>query len=318
MRRLKYVLQSAIACFVVAGAMLVLFWGAGIYNIYQESHGNISDLSELWSYISEQGLIFLIGLLASVSFLVSGFQAKKASEADRAANSGREYDGVGYDATDTYGYSGMTNTTDEYGYSGVANGADTYGYTGMTNGADLYENSRMDGERYANADSGNLQKTDNYGMTGDPQFTNTYSLQSGARKISFDLPQRYRLIDGDDGDPAFAGFNEELKPELVYCSLQEAIDDETAEDYVLDELVEDEACPKELRTRAFLKQEVIEGRLYYYYIFKYKRSRKQRQKFAAACDIGGGLFYTIETEWIWRNEELTLEALMDFLKIRVE
>ena len=138
------------------------------------------------------------------------------------------------------------------------------------------------------------------------------------RKISFDLPQRYRLIDGDDSDPAFAGFNEELKPELVYCSLQEAIDDETAEDYVLDELVEDEACPEELRTRAYLKHEVIEGRLYYYYIFKYKKSRKQRQKFAAACDIGGGLFYTIETEWIWRKEELTLEALIDFLKIRVE
>lgn len=77
MRRLKYVLQSAIACFVVAGALLVLFWGAGIYNIYHESHGNISDLSELWSYISEQGLMFLIGLLAFVSFLVSGFQAKK-------------------------------------------------------------------------------------------------------------------------------------------------------------------------------------------------------------------------------------------------
>ena len=127
-----------------------------------------------------------------------------------------------------------------------------------------------------------------------------------------------RLIDGDDSDPAFAGFNEELKPELVYCSLQEAIDDETAEDYVLDELVEDEACPEELRTRAYLKHEVIEGRLYYYYIFKYKKSRKQRQKFAAACDIGGGLFYTIETEWIWRKEELTLEALIDFLKIRVE
>ncbi len=292
MRRLKYVLQSAIACFVVAGAMLVLFWGAGIYNIYQESHGNISDLSELWSYISEQGLIFLIGLLAFVSFLVSGFQAKKASEADKAANGGSGDGGAGYDATDTYGYSGMANTTDEYGYSGVANGADTYGCSGMPNDA------------YEMADAG--------------QFTNTYSLQSGARKISFDLPQRYRLIDGDDGDPAFAGFNEELKPELVYCSLQEAIDDETAEDYVLDELVEDEACPKELRTREFLKQEVIEGRLYYYYIFKYKRSRKQRQKFAAACDIGGGLFYTIETEWIWRKEELTLEALMDFLKIRVE
>ena len=47
-------------------------------------------------------------------------------------------------------------------------------------------------------------------------------------------------------------------------------------------------------------------------------ARKQRQMFAAACDIGGGLFYTIETEWIWRKEELTLEALVDFLKIRVE
>ena len=292
MRQLKYVLRSKTACFVVAGAMLVLFWGAGIYNIYQESHGSISNLSELWSYISEQGLMFLIGLLASVSFLVSGFQAKKASEADRAANSGSGYDGAGYDATDTYGYSDMTNSTDEYGYSGVTNAADTYGYSGMPNGA--------------------------YEMAAAGQFTNTYSLQSGARKISFDLPQRYRLIDSDDGDPAFAGFNEELKPELVYCSLQEAIDDETAEDYVLDELVEDEACPEELRTRAYLKHEVIEGRLYYYYIFKYNKSRKQRQKFAAACDIGGGLFYTIETEWIWRKEELTLEALIDFLKIRVE
>ena len=273
MRRVKYVLQSAIACFVVAGAMLVLFWGAGIYNIYQESHGNISDLSELWSYISEQGLMFLIGLLAFVSFLVSGFQAKKASG------------GYTYDSMDT------SIKLDEG--SGMENDRNVYGKNGMP---------------YA----------DIYGMTGDAQLTNTYSLHLGARKISFDLPQRYRLIDGDDSDPAFAGFNEELKPELVYCSLQEAIDDETAEDYVLDELVEDEACPEELRTRAYLKHEVIEGRLYYYYIFKYKKSRKQRQKFAAACDIGGGLFYTIETEWIWRKEELTLEALIDFLKIRVE
>lgn len=268
MRRLKYVLQSKIACFVVAGSMLVLFWGAGIYNIYQESQGSISDLSELWSYISEQGLMFLIGLLAFVSFLVSGFQAKRASEADKAANGRREYDGEGCDAADTYGYSGMTNGS--------------------------------------------------YGTTESEQFTKEYSLQSGARKISFDLPQRYRLIDVDDSDPAFAGFNEELKPELVYCSLQEAIEDETAEDYVLDELMEDEDCPKELHTKSFLRQEVIDGRLYYYYIFKYKKSRKQRQKFAAACDIGGGMFYTIETEWIWRKEELTLESLLDFLKIREE
>ena len=259
--------------------MLVLFWGAGIYNIYQESHGSISDLTELWSYISEQGMMFLIGLLASVSFLISGFQAKKASEADKAANDGNEYDGAGYDAADTYGYSGMTNT------------ADTYGYSGMTNAG-------------------------GYGMAGTEQFTNEFSLQLGARKIRFDLPQRYRLIDGDDGDPAFAGFGEEHKPELVYCSLQEAIDDETAEDYVLDELVEDENCPEEFRTRSFLRQELIDGKLYYYYIFKYKKSRKQRQKFAAACEIGGGLFYTIETEWIGRSDELTLEMLMDFLRIR--
>lgn len=268
MRRLKYVLQSKIACFVVAGSMLVLFWGAGIYNIYQESQGSISDLSELWSYISEQGLMFLIGLLAFVSFMVSGFQAKKASEADKAANGRREYDGAECDAADTYGYSGMTNGS--------------------------------------------------YGTTESEQSTKEYSLQSGARKISFDLPQRYRLIDVDDSDPAFAGFNEELKPELVYCSLQEAIEDETAEDYVLDELMEDEDCPKELRTKSFLRQEVIDGKIYYYYIFKYKKSRKQRQKFAAACDIGGGMFYTIETEWIWRKEELTLESLLDFLKIREE
>ena len=155
-------------------------------------------------------------------------------------------------------------------------------------------------------------------MAGAGQFTNEFSLQSGARKIRFDLPQRYRLVDGEGGDPAFAGFNEELKPELIYCSLQEAIDDETAEDYVLDELVEDEDCPEELRTRSFMRQEMIDGRLYYYYLFKFKKSRRQRQKFAAACDIGGGLFYTIETEWIGRKEELTLDALMDFLKIRVK
>lgn len=237
-----------------------------------------------------------------MSFLVSGFQAKKASEADRAANGGNEYDGVGYGDAD---------------YSGTINAGGGYTYDSMDTSIKLDEGSGMENDRNVYGKNG-MPYADIYGMTGDAQLTNTYSLQSGARKISFDLPQRYRLIDGDDSDPAFAGFNEELKPELVYCSLQEAIDDETAEDYVLDELVEDEACPEELRTRAYLKHEVIEGRLYYYYIFKYKKSRKQRQKFAAACDIGGGLFYTIETEWIWRKEELTLEALIDFLKIRVE
>lgn len=129
MRRLKYVLQSAIACFVVAGAMLVLFWGAGIYNIYHESHGNISDLSELWSYISEQGLMFLIGLLAFVSFLVSGFQAKKASEADRAANGGNEYDGVGYGDAD---------------YSGTINAGGGYTYDSMDTSIKLDEGSGME------------------------------------------------------------------------------------------------------------------------------------------------------------------------------
>ena len=94
MRRLKYVLRSKIACFVVAGAVLVLFWGAAIYNIYQESQGSISDLSELWSYISEQGLMFLFGAWGFVSFLVSGFQAKKASEADRAERGRCGYDGA--------------------------------------------------------------------------------------------------------------------------------------------------------------------------------------------------------------------------------
>lgn len=280
MRRLKYVLRSKIACFVVAGAVLVLFWGAAIYNIYQESQGSISDLSELWSYISEQGLMFLFGAWGFVSFLVSGFQAKKASEADRAER-GR----CGYDGADI-------GTGYEYGErdAGAVDGA--YGYTYTAYGTSGYP-------------------------VGYSEKTNEFSLQSGTRKISFELPQRYRLIDGDDGDPAFAGFNEEHKPELVYCSLQEAIDDETAEAYVLDELVEEENCPKELRSKTFLKQEVIDGKLYYYYIFTYKKSRKRRQKFAAACDIGGGLFYTIETEWIWREEELALDALMHFLRIKI-
>lgn len=40
MRRLKYVLQSAIACFVVAGALLVLFWEQE-YTIYIMSHMEI-------------------------------------------------------------------------------------------------------------------------------------------------------------------------------------------------------------------------------------------------------------------------------------
>ncbi len=111
MRRLKYVLQECdrLLCRGRGHAGAVL--GAGIYNIYQESHGNISDLSELWSYISEQGLMFLIGLLAFVSFLVSGFQAKKASEADRVANGGNEYDGVGYGDAD---YSGTINAGGGY------------------------------------------------------------------------------------------------------------------------------------------------------------------------------------------------------------
>ena len=178
MRRLKYVLQSAIACFVVAGALLVLFWGAGIYNIYHESHGNISDLSELWSYISEQGLMFLIGLLAFVSFLVSGFQAKKASEADRAANGGNEYDGVGYGDAD---------------YSGTINAGGGYTYDSMDTSIKLDEGSGMENDRNVYGKNG-MPYADIYGMTGDAQLTNTYSLQLGARKISFDNMNAHQTI----------------------------------------------------------------------------------------------------------------------------
>lgn len=127
--KIKVCFTECDRCFVVAGAMLVLFWGAGIYNIYHESHGNISDLSELWSYISEQGLMFLIGLLAFVSFLVSGFQAKKASEADRAANGGNEYDGVGYGDAD---------------YSGTINAGCGYTYDSMDTSIKLDEGSGME------------------------------------------------------------------------------------------------------------------------------------------------------------------------------
>ena len=52
-----------------------------------------------------------------MSFLVSGFQAKKASEADRAANGGNEYDGVGYgDADADADYSGTINAGGGYTY----------------------------------------------------------------------------------------------------------------------------------------------------------------------------------------------------------
>lgn len=262
MRKFNMLLKSKIACFSLAVIMLVLFWGGAIMNIYGESGGDISGIKDLWTYCREQGAMFIIGLIAGMSFLVSGFQASKYEKEQKRIQSRRE-------------------------------------------SAEAAEVANKLTELSAEEDRGVI-----------------HTLRSGGKVIDIVLPSKYRLVDVEADDSAYAGFNEKYKPEIVFCSLQEAIDDETPENYVRDELADEESFHKTRLdgsdTGAHVKNKQVAGVLYYYYyLLSYKKKRKKHQKFAAACDVGDGLFYTVETEWVGRDEEMKFESMYDFLNINI-
>lgn len=140
-----------------------------------------------------------------------------------------------------------------------------------------------------------------------------HELHMGDTTVRLNVPVRYTRM--DDKDAEYAPFREIDQAKLFFCRIEEAYEDEGIEEFMQDEL-EVEVDRKD-KSDIAVQCEFLQGRMYYYYVYPFKSGLTHYQKLYAACDLGAGKFYTVETTWLGRKEELRLESLLPFLEFEL-
>lgn len=147
----------------------------------------------------------------------------------------------------------------------------------------------------------------------DQVQTTIHEIHLGDTTVRLKVPVNYRRMDGDD--PDCATFNEKDKARLAFCRIEEAYEDESIDEFMEDEL-EIEVDHKNTANES-VKGEFIQGRMYHYYVHRFKSGFSHFQKIYAACDLGKGKFYTVEMTILGLKEELTMGALLPFLDFEI-
>ena len=143
--------------------------------------------------------------------------------------------------------------------------------------------------------------------------TAIHEIHMGGTIVRLKVPVNYRRMDGDDSD--CATFNEIDRARLVFCRIEEAYEDESIDEFMKDEL-EIEVDHKDAANES-VRGEFIQGRMYHYYVHRFKSGFSHFQKIYAACDLGKGKFYPVEMTILGLKEELTMEALLPFLDFKI-
>lgn len=86
-----------------------------------------------------------------------------------------------------------------------------------------------------------------------------------------------------------------------------------AEEYVKYNLAE---CSDVKEKDKKLEHTVLNGRLCYYYIVRYKSEFGKFQDLCAACDVGDGKIYAVEVDRTGWEKELTLDEVECFFELR--
>lgn len=141
----------------------------------------------------------------------------------------------------------------------------------------------------------------------------THELHMGDTIVRLNVPVRYTRM--DDKDEAYAPFRETDQAKLFFCRIEEAYEDEGIEEFMQDELAVE--VDRKDTENVTVQCEFQQGRMYYYYRYPFKSGLTHYQKLYAACDLGAGKFYTVETTWLGRKEELRLESLLPFLEFEL-
>ena len=264
----------------MAYAFLILGIGGAIYNICQESGGQITGVAELSEYLAGEWELILFGVIGFLLFWIAAMRVKKAEQNAKQDNP----------------------KTVEEPVIEEASAEETMPTAKSEAQAAKEKNTKSQA-------TANQKKTEAKDMKTE--------IESEQTKIGLEIPKPYELSENEDGDRTFACFERSDNGDMVFSFLLEADEEEfqDAEDYIRREFADD--CAENKCKTKICEQAYLQGRTFYYYIISYKDGRTRFQKLVAACDIRPGEIYTVDTDWLDKKEVLTIDAVSPFLDIAV-
>ena len=280
----------------IAYAFLVLGIGGAIYNICQESGGQITGIAELSEYLAGEWELILFGVIGFLLFWIAAMRVKKAEQIAMQDNpKTAEEPAAAEELIKKESVTEEPSTAEEL----------------ITEKPVIKEPSTeeiMPTEK-SEAQAAKEKKT-------EAKYMKT-EIESEQTKIGLEIPEPYELSENEDGDRTFACFERSDSGDMVFSFLLEADEEEfrDAEDYIRREFADD--CAENKCKTKICEQTYLQGRTYYYYIISYKDGHARFQKLVAACDIRPGEIYTVDTDWVDKKEVLTIDAVSPFLDITV-
>lgn len=152
-----------------------------------------------------------------------------------------------------------------------------------------------------------------------------YTLTLEGTTVAFQVPSAYEKMEEEDIEwgpedlERFvdATFTEEDELDMITCYLHAPHIENyaNAEEYVKYTLAD---CSDVKEKDRKIEQKIICGKLYYYYIVRYKNKFGKFQDLCAACDVGDGKIYAVETDRVDWDNKLTIDEVtcfMDFKRI---
>ena len=300
--RLRLVLGNKIACMFMAYACLILGIGGAIYNICQESGGQITGIAELSEYLAGEWELILFGVIGFLLFWIAAMRVKKAEQNAKQDNPKTVEEPVTAEELVTEEPSAAEELLTEEPVIEEASAEETM----PTAKAETQAAKERNTESQATA---NQKKTEAKDMKTE--------IESEQTKIRLEIPEPYELSENEDGDRTFACFERSDNGDMVFSFLLEADEEEfqDAEDYIRREFTDD--CAENKCKTKICEHAYLQGRTYCYYIISYKDGHARFQKLVAACDIRPGEIYTVDTDWVDKKEVLTIDAVSPFLDIAV-
>ena len=149
----------------------------------------------------------------------------------------------------------------------------------------------------------------------------SYRLTLEGTTVEFKVPFPFEKIEDEEEVEwgpedmerfADATFTKEDDYVMIHCYLHAPHIENyaNAEEYVKFYLAE---CSEVKEKDRKIKQVIMQGNLFYYYIVPYKSEFGKFQELCVACDVGDGKIYAVETEWLNEKKKLTLDEVVCFM-----
>lgn len=153
----------------------------------------------------------------------------------------------------------------------------------------------------------------------------TYELSFEGTKVAWKVPVAFEVMEDEEettfepdalerfGAVSFTSdTNQDVDMVDCYIHAPHMINYNNAEEYVKYTLSD---CSEVKEKDRNIQQIILFGRQYYYFIVRYKSEFGKFQNLCAACDVGDGKIYAVETEVYGWAHPLSLEQVASFMNI---